>query len=82
LQVDFIEAGGFGESHKIALVEIDHGVRHAAGCDRQQDFASTGVAKKSGHERETNRCGHRVRQLASLELKASSVYTEFENHQG
>jgi hypothetical protein len=30
LQVDFIEAGGFGESHKIALVEIDHKVRHAA----------------------------------------------------
>jgi hypothetical protein len=36
-------------------------------------------ALKSGHERETNRCGHEVRQPASLYVKPSRVDMEFEN---
>jgi hypothetical protein len=34
---------------------------------------------KSGHERETNRCGHEVRRLAAPQLRAPRVDTKFEN---
>ncbi|MDT5358006.1 MAG: hypothetical protein QOJ56_6538 [Mycobacterium sp.] len=40
-----------------------------------------GWARKSGHERETNRCGHEVRQTVSAQLRASRLDMLFENLQ-
>ena len=34
---------------------------------------------KGGHDSETNRCGHEVRQLALPHVRDSLVDTEFEN---
>jgi hypothetical protein len=41
-----------------------------------------GCARKSGHDGETNQCGHHVRRLASVQFSASRVDTGFENLMG
>lgn len=53
----------------------------AAKGRNRPDPDGTWVAQKYGHAGETNWCGHHVRQLASLQVRASRYDTEVENIQ-
>jgi hypothetical protein len=53
----------------------------AAKGRNRPDPDGTWVAQKYGHAGETNWCGHHVRQLASLQVRASRYDTEVENVQ-